>query len=1036
VNLARTSVNKPVTTAMIYIAMIVLGLASLMKLGIDLMPEMEIPAVSVLTAYEGAGPEEIETLITEPMEDSLSAISGVDEVISISKEGLSSVVLKFKWGQKIDEIINDVRDKVDQAKPRLPDDAENPSIIKFDIAMSPILIISITADDSYPVLEKIVKDEIVDPLKRVKGVAAATPRGGLERQIRVDIDRDRLAALNLSVAQINTSLAAQNISVPGGNIKMGDKDYLLRTPEEFSSAKEVAEVVIAGRNGMPVKLKDVADVRDFYKERTYDVRINGRRGMAVFILKQSGENTVDVARRVAEELGRIRGNLPPDVVVRVVMDNSEFIIASVNNLRDTIIWAIFFVFLVLLFFLGDLRASLIVATSIPISLIITFLLMWLAGYTINNTSLASLAIAVGMVVDNAIVVVDNISRHRQRGQRSKESAVFGTEEVGMAVVASTLTTVAIFTPIIFVGGIAKVVFGQFAAIVTMALITSLFTALMLVPMLCSKFLKIRNTKTGSSRLNSFYNLGEKTLTGMEQLYLGLLDWALRNRKTVIASCIVLLVWSIGLATFVGTEFFPQEDQNRLMVNYELPIGTRYEQTGLVAQQLQKIAENHVPERRDCFIRWGVLGSSDAAFSMQEESHKGVLFLALKPKKERDASPFEIIERLSKITARIPGATFRFSAEDPLAQMIFGSGGKLAVELYGHNMEDARRYSETVAAAISKVEGVKDVDISRKEEKPEMKVVIDRDKASQMGLSVKDIGKTIETYFAGTTASKYREGGDEYDIEVRLREEDREKVEDLRDVFVITLGGRQVSLANVARIEYGVGPTMVERKDQARYITVSADVRGRDLGSAAKDVEKIMSKISVPPGFSYKFAGEQKEQKETAWLLQIAAILGMILVYMVMAAQFESYRDPFIIFLSVPFGIIGVIISLVVTGQTMNIITYIALILLVGVVVNNGIVLISYTNMLRQRGLGLYEAITEGGRSRLRPILSTTITTLLGVAPLAVFRGEGSEIWVPFAVTIIGGLSLGTFITLILMPVLYSIFEERKQRALEFKQVIK
>lgn len=1035
-SLARTSVNKPVTTAMIYIAMIVLGLASLMKLGLDLMPEMEIPAVSVLTVYEGAGPEEVETLITEPMEDSLSAISGVDEVISISKEGLSSVVLKFDWGQKIDEIINDVRDKVDQAKPRLPDDAENPSIVKFDIAMSPILIISITADDSYPVLEKIVNDGIVDPLKRVKGVAAATPRGGLERQIRVDIDRDKLAALNLSVAQINASLAAQNISVPGGNIKMGDKDYLLRTPEEFSSAKEIAEVVIASRNGIPVKLKDVADVRDFYKERTYDVRINGRRGMAVFILKQSGENTVNVARDVAEELEQIKKNLPPDVVVRIVMDNSEFIIASVNNLRDTIIWAIFFVFLVLLFFLGDLRASLIVATSIPISLIITFLLMWLAGYTINNTSLASLAVAVGMVVDNAIVVVDNISRHRQRGQRSKESAVFGTEEVGMAVSASTLTTVAIFIPIIFVGGIAKVVFGQFAAIVTMALMTSLFTALMLVPMLCSKFLKVRNTKASGSRLDSFYDLGERTLTRTEQLYVRLLDWALRNRKTVIASCVVLFVWSIGLAAFVGTEFFPQEDQNRLMVWYELPIGTRYERTGLVAQQLQKIAENYVPERRDCFIRWGVLGSTEAAFAAEEESHKGVLFLALKPKKERDASPFEIIERLSKITAQIPGATFRFSAEDPLAQMIFGSGGKLAVELYGHNMNDARRYSKTVAAAISKVRGVKDVDISRKEEKPEIKVVIDRDKASQLGLSVKDIGKTIETYFAGTAASKYREGGDEYDIEVRLREENREKVEDLRDVFITMPGGRQVSLANVAKIEYGVGPTKIERKDQARYIMVSADVRGRDLGSAAKDVEKIMSRISAPPGFSYKFAGEQKEQKETARLLQIAAILGMILVYMVMAAQFESYRDPFIIFLSVPFGIVGVIISLAITGQTMNIVTYIALILLVGVVVNNGIVLISYTNMLRQRGLRLYEAITEGGRSRLRPILSTTITTLLGVAPLAFLRGEGSEIWLPFAVTTIGGLSLGTFITLVLMPVLYSIFEERKQKALEFKQVVK
>ncbi|HDZ69006.1 MAG TPA: efflux RND transporter permease subunit, partial [Phycisphaerales bacterium] len=771
--LAQISVNRPVTTVMIFIAMVVLGLVSMSLLGLDLLPDLEIPAVSVLTAYEGAGPEEVETLITKPIEDSLSTISGVDEVISVSKEGMSAVTLKFNWGEKIDEIINDVREKVDLAKMRLPEEAEEPVIFKFDIAMAPIAIIAITAEDSYPDLQKIVDDEIIDPLKRVKGVAAATPRGGLVRQIRVDIDRDRLTALNLSVAQVKSALAAANISTPGGNLKTGYKDYLLRTPEEFSSPEEVAEVVIAQRNGIAIKLKDVADVRDFFKERTYDVRVNGRKGMAVFVQKQSGENTVEVAKRVAAKLDEIKKNLPPDVKPKIVLDSSEFILASVSNLRNTVFWAGFFVFIVILFFLRDLRASIIVALAIPTSLIITFLLMWLADYTINTDTLASLAVAVGLVVDNAIIVVDNIHRHRQKGQRPKEGAIFGANEVGVAVIASTLTTISIFAPIIFVGGITAIIFGQFAAIVTMALVASLFTALMLVPMLCSRFLKTPGVHPKKSVLDFFYNWGEKFLTWTEDLYIKFLKWAIRNRKTVLVSCAVLFVWSIGLVKFVGTEFFPEQDQNRVTAHYELPIGTRYERTGVVAEQLQKIVENNVPERKDSFIRWGVYGSTeDVQFATEEESYKGFLFVSLKSKKQRDASPGDIIERLRKITDKIPGTAIRFSAEDPLQEMIFGGGGKLAVELYGHNMDEARAYAESVKSAMAGVEGVRDIEISRKEEKPELKVIINREKASKLGLSVEAIGKTMETFFAGSTATKYREGGDEYNVEVRLRAQDR------------------------------------------------------------------------------------------------------------------------------------------------------------------------------------------------------------------------------------------------------------------------
>jgi HAE1 family hydrophobic/amphiphilic exporter-1 len=1021
--LAQFSVNRPVTTVMMFIAGIVLGLMSMTLLGIDLMPELEIPAVSILTAYEGAGPEEIETLITEPLEDSLSTISGVDEVISVSKEGLSSIVLRFKWGQNIDETINDIRDKIDQAETRLPDEADNPSIVKFDIAMQPILIIAVTAQESYPNLQTIVKDNIVDPLKRVKGVASALERGGLVRQIRVDIDHDKLVALNLSVSQINAALAAANMSIPGGDIKSGYKDFLVRTPEEFTNAEEVADVVIAQRNGIAIKLKDVADVRDFFEERTYEVRINGERGMAVFIQKQSGGNTVEVARAVRAEMENIRKNLPADVSTRVVMDNSDFIMASVYNLRDTLLYGAVFVVLVILFFLQNVRGSFIIAVSIPTSLIITFLLMWLAGYTINTTSLAALAVAVGMVVDNAIVVVDNIYRHRQKGQRLKESAILGTNEVGVAVMASTLTTVAIFAPIIFVGGITRIVFGQFAMIMVMALTASLLTAIMLVPMLCSKFLKVDQEKSQKLMFRFFYKWGEKSLMWIEDIYIGFLNWALANRKTVLVSCIVIFVCSIGLAKLVGTEFLPEEDQNRVMANFELPVGTRYERTGVVANQLEKIAEKDVPEKQDCFIRWGVYGTAGGGhFAATEETYNGIMFMSLVPKLERQSSPRDIINRLRKITDKIPSTTVRYSAEDPLAAMVFGGGSKLTVELYGHNMADAAAYAEAVKAAMERIPGVTDLDISRKEEKPELKVVVDREKAAKLGLDIRTIGKTIETFFAGTTATKYRERGDEYDVEVRLRPDDRTMPEDLRDVFVTASSGEQISLANIARIEQGVGPTKIERKDQARYVTVSADISGRDLGSVVADAKKAIDKIPAPPGFSYKFAGAEKERREAFGMLIVAAILGMILVYMVMASQFESYRDPFIIFLSVPFGIVGVIVALALTGIAMNIVTYIALILLVGLVVNNGIVLISFIGILRKRGYDTYRAIVDGGRSRLRPILSTTITTLLGLTPLMLTRGAGSEIWVPFAVTSFGGLTLSTLITLILMPTLYSIFE--------------
>jgi CzcA family heavy metal efflux pump len=1020
--LAHFAVNRPVATQMIFMAIVFLGLVSLLMLGIDLLPDVEIPAVSVITVYDGAGPQEVERLVTEPIEDVLSTISGVNEVVSVSQEDTSTVTLRFKWGQELTEAVNEVREKIDLIKESLPEEAGNPVIFKFDLERLPIMVIPVVSKDRFANLHYLVEDQVANPLKRVKGVASATVRGGMIRQIRVEVDHDRLSALNLSFDQIQAALAAQNMSIPGGRISSGRKDFLLRTPEEFTSPDEVGQVVIARRPTGTIKLRDVAQVKDGFQERRYDVDLNGNRVVAILIQKQSGSNTVKVSRAVREKLTEIETTLPLDVKPQIIMDSSEFILASVATLRDAVFWAILFVFLVLMFFLRDMRAAVIVAVAIPVSLIITFLLMLLAGYTINTISLASLAVAVGLVVDNAIVVVDNIHRHHREGRDVQEGAIYGTNEVGMAVTASTLTTVSIFIPIVFVGGLTAILFRQFAAIVTMALVASLLTSLMLVPMMCSTDRQKRPSVLTRGPLALFYRMSGAILAAMEHSYMRFLNWALGNRRTVCFACVVFFVWSIGAIPFVGTEFFPRQDQDQVSAEFELPIGTRFEQSGRVARQLREITTAQVPERRDCYTRWGSLSALEAeVLASEAASHTGYLLVVLQPKIERSVTPGDIVTRLRAFTDKIPGAEIRFNTRDPF-DIIFSSQGRLSVELVGHDMVRASEYAQAVSRAIEQVQGVSDIRISRKAAKPEVKVVVDREKASLFDLSSAHIGKTIEAYFAGVTATRYREGGNEFDVRIRLRPEDRQKVEDLRDITIRSPKG-PVCLSTVAVIEHGLGPGKIERKDQARYITVSAEVYGRDLGSVVDDVQGVLDAMSVPPGFSSRFTGAEKEKNEAFLLLAIAVCLGMVLVYMVMAAQFESFRDPFIIFLSIPFSIVGVIVALAVTGQSISVVGFIGVIMLVGIVVNDGIVLISYINLLRQRGNDLPSAIRAGGKHRLRPVVCTSCTTILAMLPLALSRGAGSEIWMPFGVTVIGGLLVATLITLVLMPTLYSLFEE-------------
>ena len=1026
--LPEFGVKKPVTVLMIFTAMIVLGIISLPLLGLDLMPEIEIPVISVITAYQGAGPEEIENKISEPLEDSLSTVSSLDKIESVSREGVSTVTLKFDWGVDLSEAANDVRDKVALSKRFLPDEADEPIIFKFDFSMMPILIMVATADESYPVLYELIDEQICDPLKTIPGVAAAIIRGGLEREILVELDRSRLKAYHLSASQVLNVIKAENLSQPGGHLKTGQKDYLIRTPEELT-VPEIEKIVVAvSKAGVPIYLKDIGIVRDSFKEETHGLEVNRKHGLAIMIQKQSGANTVEVVKKVLKKIETLKKNLPPDVELIIARDFSDFIKMSLGNLRNSLFWGGIFVVLVILFFLRNIRASLIVLCSIPTSLIVTFFLLYMGGYTLNIISLSSLAVAMGIVVDCAIVVLDSIYRHREKGHRPVEAAISGASEVSKAVIASTLTTVAIFVPIVFIGGISGIMFGQMAYCISLALLASLFTALVLIPMLSSKFLIVVGTNQKSwMPLRGFYKRSERWFVKTEEIYRKLLDWALSHRRRVILGTIIILVLSIFLMPFIKTRFMAEEDMGLFQIVLELPVGTRMEETARIARQIEDIIEKEVPEKEVMFAYWG-MSSSSGMMGGEQGSNLGRVSARLSYQKDRKRSVFEIVDELRPLTSSFPGTKVRYITDTPLGTMLFGGGRPFSLEVYGHDLKASSRFAKRLVKELSKIDGLTDIEISREEKKPELQVIVDRDKASRLGLNVSDIGTTVETLFSGKIASRYREGGREYDILVRLKEEDRQKMSDLKNIFITSPSGRQIRLSSIARIEERLGPLKIERKNQQRVLRIMANISGRGLGAVVGEAEEVLKNIRIPKGFFISFGGEREEQKEAFNSLTIALLLGMFLVYMVMASQFESLRDPFIILFSIPFAMVGAIWALFITRQVFTVDTFTGLILLVGIVVNNAIVLISYINILRAKGLSVREAVTKGGSARLRPVLMTAATTIFALLPLALATGEGAESWRPFAITIIGGLLVSTLITLLFIPTLYSVFEEKIEKA--------
>ncbi len=1023
-------VKFPVTNLMIFLAVLVWGIVSLTKLPIDSMPEIEPPNISVITVYEGAPAEDVETKVTEIIENNLATVSNLDKLTSRSLEGISVVTCRFNWGTNLDEASNDIRDKLEFAKRTLPEEIDSPIVFKFNTSMIPILYLSVSSEKNYSQLFRLMDKEVGDALKRLPGVGAVQLYGGLERQINVNIDRRRLEAYHLSIQQVVSRLASENITLPAGNLKIGYTDYSLRVPGEFTDPEQIKKIIISKIAGKNVYLEDVAGVEDSFKEETMIVRSNRKSGVIMMVQKRSGANTVEVSKRVQKELRKLEKSLPSGVKFSILMNNAEDIEQSIKDLSGTVYTGGIFVVLTVFFFLRQFLPSLIIALSIPFSLIIAFVCMYLFGYTINTISLSSLAIAIGMVVDNAIVIVDNVARKLDRGQKPKEAAIFGSSEVGLAVTASTFTTVVVFAPMIFLTGVVGVFFKQLAVMITATLLASLFTALTFTPMLCSIWLKNPKVEPAGARksfLNKLYSASGNFFSGLESGYSKVLKWALNHKALTVFIALALFIVSIVIIPKIGTEFIPAEDSGDINIIMEMPVGTRVEETNKAALQAEEIIAKEIPEMRDVFSRVGQSsgGRFGAVFSRKIGSNIAMLGVKLVKVTQRYRSSKEIGEIIRPKLSAITGVKkLNIQAGSPIAQMLFGGSRPISIEILGNNLKATDELAYNLKSQIEKINGIVEVSISRELGKPELQVEVDRVKASSLGLSMQAITDSLRTYFYGYTATKYREAGEQYDIFVRLQDVDRASVKDIENISLISSDGKAIPLSNVAVVVPKTGPIEIERQNQERIIKVEANIFKRSLGDVSKDVRDILARTSVPMGITINLGADVEEQAKSFRDLFLLFLLGALLVYMVMASQFESLLDPFIIMFSVPFAWSGVALGLLIGGVTLSIVSFIGLVMLVGIVVNNAIVLVDYINILRSRGLPMAEAVVTGGANRLRPVLMTTITTVFGMLPLAFSSGQGSETWRPIGISMLGGLSLSTLVTLVLVPVMYAIMKKR------------
>ena len=1024
--ISRFAVHRPIFTIMVVLMVLLLGTISLLRLPINLMPDISYPTLSISCAYENAGPEEIEELITRPIEQAVSAVPGVEELTSVSVEGQGTVRVTFSWGADLDAAANDIRDRLDRIIDHLPEDSERPTLRKYDLASFPILILGASSNLDPVQTRRIIEDQVQYRLERVRGVAAVNVRGGLEREIHVNLDPAKINALAIPLQSIIARIREGNVNIPAGTIEKGNFEITIRTPGEYTDLKQLMDTVIAVRQGAAIQLREIALVEDSWTKITRIVRVDGVPGMWMSVNKQSGENTVEVARGALAELERINRDIPQIKIIPII-DTSDYIQRSITNVGTSAIYGGILAIVVLLLFLRNFRSTIVIATAIPVSIIATFALLYFGNFTLNIMTLGGLALGIGMLVDNAIVVLENIFRMRESGDLLEKAAVNGVEEVTAAVIASTLTTMVVFLPLIFVRGMSGVMFKQLSIVVSFALLCSLAVALTLVPMLSARILPAASTdeKFRHTFRGRIFEISGRFFKALENGYKKFLHLALANRAFVVVIAVLLLTASLMLTPYIGVELMPSTDEGEVRVEAEMQVGTRLNLLDEKIKIIEKIVYENVPEISNTVTsvggsRWRGSGG-----------HTGSVRISLKPQSQRTRSSEQIADDLRRKLSAIPGILVRTRAGQGLFLLRMGTSGadKVQVEVRGHDLEMADGLAAQVKEIVESVEGITDARISRESGSPEELILIDRQKAADMKLTVSKIANALQTIISGTRAGYYRESGDEFGILVRLRDAEQMDLRDILDLTITNSDGEPVVLRNVVNVGPRKGPVIIERKDQERLVNVSADISGRDMGSVLNELSGLLRNVPVPPDFSITFGGDYEEQQKSFRELLLSCILAVILVYMVMACQYESLRDPFVVMFSVPLAGIGVIVMLFLTKTTFNVQSFIGCIMLEGIVVNNAILLVDHTNMLRRRaGMALREAIEEAGRRRLRPILMTATTTIIGLIPLALGLGEGGEAQAPMARAVIGGLLSSTLITLVFVPVVYSIFERLRPGA--------
>ncbi|MGD9154146.1 MAG: efflux RND transporter permease subunit [Bacillota bacterium] len=1023
------SIKHPVTVLMCVLIVLVLGGVSLSRLSIALMPDIDFPMAMVTTGYEGVGSEEMESMITKPVESVLSTVNNIKTITSASSEGYSRVMVEFNYGTDLDFAALKMREKLDAIRDNLPDDADSPTVMQMDPNTMPVVHLGITGKNNTlddVGLKDLVEDKLEPRLERLDGVASVTVSGGKTREIRIEVDPQRAAHYGLTLKTISAKLRAENLNEPGGTVEYAQKNLLVRALGKFESLAQIEKIPLSIPAGGTVFLKDVATVTDSFKKVTTYARMNGANSIGVSVRKQSGGNTVQVVNQVKKELAKIQRDYP-HLEIKVVFDQAQFIEKSINNVSNNAITGGLLAVIILILFLHNFRTALFIGTSIPISIIATFVLMYFTGITLNTVSLAGLALGVGMLVDNSIVVLENIHRHRQEGHSMWEAARLGAGEVGGAVLASTLTTMVVFLPIIFTEGITAQIFRELSLTVTFSLLASLVVSFTLIPMLCSKYLKVEDPRQrywggalGNWIIHGWINGLEKLLV----LYRAVLQWALGHRKTTILTAGIIFIGSLCLIPLVGIEFSPDSDQGRFRVSIELPQGALLADTDSITRRVEAIIQQ-IPELEKFFVTVGGSGRMRSG----SETNAASLNVTLRSVAERARKTAVIVDEVRRKVAAIAGAEIR--VREITSSMGGGGGGNtrtpVEIKIRGADLTVLKQLAEQVKKIIATVDGVREPDTSVAEATPEARVLVDRDRAAEYGIGIAEVASLLTTAIQGTVATTYEVGGDDYNVRVEYPEAARQTYEQLCNIYVITSGGAQVPLQNIAKINLDEGPIEIDREDQERYVTVTTQIFGRDVGSITKDVRAELAQFNLPDGYTISYGGDAKNINEAFSNLTLALLLGVLLVYMIMASQFESLLQPFIIMFSVPLAYCGSIFALVLTGRALGMTSFIGVIMLAGIVVNNAIVLVDYVNTLKERGLASRAAILQAGPIRLKPILMTSLTTILGLLPLALGLGESGETMAPMATVVIGGLATSTILTLVIVPVIYSLLDDWHDR---------